>query len=440
MLTQVLQEGVNELASERGLIRRQSKITGQSLVQGLVFGFMEQPQASEVQLAQSVSRAGIAVTPQAVNARLTQEAAEVFQGVLERMVHIALHRQPPGCASTRTQTLLDRFSEVNVHDSTVISLPNTLYAVWPGCGSRTGQGQAALKLQVQWDVRSGALKLLTLHAGREQDRAAPAQTAEVSAGSLRLADLGYFDLSAFERIGQAQAFWLTRYLSGVCVFRPDGTRVHLPDELEQCCTQDVNVDVPVLVGSACRLPARLVAIRVPQAVADERRRKLRDTARRKGQAASACSLALAAWSIFLTNVPAELLTLDEILLVARVRWQIELLFKLWKSVGHLDTSRSRKPYRILCELYAKLIGQIVQHSLMIYSCWAHPDRSLVKAAAAVASCATALLLALHTLASDRVSAIAAVIDALARSVATTCRISPRTTRLATFQLLAIDLP
>jgi hypothetical protein len=65
--------------------------------------------------------------------------------------------------------------------------------------------------------------------------------------------------------------------------------------------------------------------------------------------------------------------------VTRARWQIELLFRLWKSEALIDTWRSGRPFAILCELYAKLIGVIIQHWLILVSCWAFPDRSLTKA-------------------------------------------------------------
>jgi hypothetical protein len=62
-----------------------------------------------------------------------------------------------------------------------------------------------------------------------------------------------------------------------------------------------------------------------------------------------------------------------------VRWQVDLLFKLWKSHAKIDEWRSHKPWRILCEIYAKLIGLIIQHWWMITAVWTHPERSFFRA-------------------------------------------------------------
>ena len=63
-----------------------------------------------------------------------------------------------------------------------------------------------------------------------------------------------------------------------------------------------------------------------------------------------------------------------------IRWQIELLFKLWKDEGRLDESRSHNPWRVLSEIYAKLISLIIQHWILLTCCWHVLDRSLTKAA------------------------------------------------------------
>jgi len=86
-----------------------------------------------------------------------------------------------------------------------------------------------------------------------------------------------------------------------------------------------------------RPAAGAAAVRVTQEVADNRRRKLYDEARRKAQPVSQRRLAGANWNVYVTNIPMEQWSVLEAVVLAGVRWQIELLFKLWKSHGQIAT-------------------------------------------------------------------------------------------------------
>ena len=154
------------------------------------------------------------------------------------------------------------------------------------------------------------------------------------------------------------------------------------------------VDCPIQLSAQHRLPCRLAAVRVPITVAQERRRKLKAQAKREGRTLSPHQLALLDWTIMVTNVPSSLLTVEEMLVLGRFRWQIELLFKLWKSHGRVDESRSSKPYRILCEVYAKLLAMLVEHWILITGAWQYANRSLFKAAKTIRQHAISLAIAL----------------------------------------------
>lgn len=117
-------------------------------------------------------------------------------------------------------------------------------------------------------------------------------------------------------------------------------------------------------------------------------------------------------------------------MVARTRWQIELLFKLWKSQGRIDESRSDKPWRMLCEVYAKLLAMVVQHWILVVCCWGYPDRSLTKAAQTVRRLAFHLACVLRN-ADQLTAALAIIADCLSIG----CRINKRKKQPHTYQLL-----
>jgi hypothetical protein len=227
-------------------------------------------------------------------------------------------------------------------------------------------------------------------------------------------------------LAQAEGYFLSRHHRQTRV-ELDGTWLDLPAWL--AAQPEAELDLAVTLGKEAQLPARLLAIRVPQGVADERRRRQRVEAQREGTALP--PPALADWTLLVTNAPPELLSLPEARVLARLRWQIELLFKLWKAHGQLATSRSARPERILCELYAKLLAVVLQHWVLLVACWAIADRSLVRVARALRD---AVLLIALTLA-DPV-ALAAALGRLLPACTANGRIDKRRKRPSACQLLA----
>jgi len=190
------------------------------------------------------------------------------------------------------------------------------------------------------------------------------------------------------------------------------------------------VDIPIKLGLHHRLACRLLAIRVPPAVAAQRRERMLKKARRLSKKIDPGRWALAEWTIYATNVPASLMTLEEGLVLARCRWQIEILFKLWKSEGRIDESRSEKPWRILSEIYGKLLGMVVQHWILLVTCWSHADRSLVKASRAVRS----HVMHVATVLRDG-QLVCRTLEIIANCLKGSCRITKRRKEPATHQLL-----
>jgi hypothetical protein len=73
---------------------------------------------------------------------------------------------------------------------------------------------------------------------------------------------------------------------------------------------------------------------------------------------------------------------------------VELLFKRWKSLAQVGHSVGIKVYRVLCEVYGKLLGVVVRSWLLLLAAGGWPRRSGWKCFLEVASWARTLMMAL----------------------------------------------
>lgn len=155
------------------------------------------------------------------------------------------------------------------------------------------------------------------------------------------------------------------------------------------------MDREVLLGASDELPCRLIAVRAPDEVVNRRRQQAREKAKKKGKGhvPSAEYLALLAWLLFVTNCSAEDLSWKAVVVLYRARWQIELLFELWKSHNRLASHRAgASALEVLAIFYAKLLGVVLQHWILVAT--ADPAHSLRKAAAVLREALEGLLLTL----------------------------------------------
>ncbi len=374
VMKKVLGREVERLAEAHAVIQRQRKFCGQSLLRMLVLTLLKKPDAKFADMALTAAQLGVYVSATAVEKRFTPALVDFLRDVL------SLALQQLVAAEPLAMPLLERFTAVFIGDSTSLRLPDELQDEFPGCGGTEGSGLAALKIQVRWNLRTGELPQVLIEAGKASDAKSPIAHQDALAGSLEIFDLGYFSLERFRRLAESQAFFISRLQHGTTVLSPLNEVLPLRSVLAACVGQNV-VDRPVRLGLQERLSGRLIAVRVPEEIANRRRQQAREKASKHGRQPSAEYLELLGWSLFVTNLPSEQLTWKEAVVLYRARWQIELLFKLWKSHNGVAQRRpGATPQEVMAVLWAKLIGVLFQHWLLLLSAWPDDRRSLRNAA------------------------------------------------------------
>jgi len=369
-LQKIFGETADGLARETKFVQRESKMTGSKFLQTWVLGFLQHPKASLNMLCQVAEDLGVEITKQGIQKRLTPSAAQFMEEMFE-------------CGKTALQNkipiplaLLMQFEAIQLVDSSGIGLPDSLADEFPGAG---GDGpKAALKLQTIWEFLHGNLSAVIRQTGRQPDQSFEGHLAHVARGVLLLCDLGYFVLTSLHDIAATGAYFVSRLNTKCALYKPmTQERFDLLAHLRQ--SPDDQMELSLLVGLKIKLACRVLAVRLPPDVVAERRRKAKTNARRKGRTLSAEKLAWLEWNVYITNVPVTMLTLRQAVLIYTLRWQIELLFRLWKSEAELDRIAGRLRERVLCEIYAKLIGMVVFHYLTAPVRWVERELSPVKA-------------------------------------------------------------
>jgi Transposase DDE domain len=364
-LQPVLQDLFNDTADYRAresqFCRRARKLTGPVFAQSLVFTLLQNPNATLDDFADTADEMlDTPVTAQAFDKRFTPAAATFLQDLFLD----AFNRSFTSLRPTLLP-VLHRFSAVFLRDATLVALPACLASLFPGRGGlHAPHGQAAgVKLVFEAEVTTGELTDVSILAGLDNERIAEVAGKPLPKGALLLEDMGFFSGERLQSYIDQGVYVLSRIPAWTAVFDEQGQRLDLVKELRRF-TGDC-MDRQVLILHDSKIKVRLLAVRLPEKEAEKRRQRVRQEAKQRGRPVSQKKLDLCAWNILVTNASEDVLHRHEACVVRRVRWQIELVFKVFKSEGKIDETRSERPYRVLCELYAKLLAMVVQHWAML---------------------------------------------------------------------------
>jgi len=303
----------------------------------------------------------IGVSKQGIDKRFNNQTLSFLKVLIEKQLSLKLGKELEA-------GWLSSFNRVTIKDGTRFDLPEEYKNYLGGSGGSASQAGACL--QFEYDLKSGHIIDLNLTPANRPDVKDAVEVLDtVERNDLVIRDLGYYAFSSFTNISAKGAFFISRLGAKTNVYEIKNSKLQKLDFKSLYYWMNQNnlsrVCKDVLIGNDAKIPVRLIIELMPEAVYEQRMRKIKKLHKKKGYQTSEGYKFMSRFNLFITNVPQAMLPDEVVSVLYRIRWQIELIYKIWKSVIGIHHTRKMKYKRWLCLLHFKLLLMIIHWNLIM---------------------------------------------------------------------------
>ena len=352
------EESINQLARITGFTRRTGgKIDGFKFLDTLLFANFNHKDLSLNGMSKYLNKKhDVEISKQSIDERFNENTLLFFRAVLEKAISISIPQDD--------EIDFTDFKTVRIKDSTSFQLPENMVEMYPGSGGSASK--AAIRIQFEYDLKSEQIIDLSLHPFTTQDMTDAGLTlSAITPNELIIRDLGYVKIDYLRQIKKQGAFYLNRLQSGTKVYEMiDGEYVEIDfwKLYKRMKSKNfIRIDRVVYIGKNEKFETRMIIERLPDAEYQERLRKANAKAKKNGTKISTDNKAKMGLNLFVTNteVPG-----NQVRFLYTLRWQIELMFKIWKSIGEIDQVKKMKVERFEACLLVKLLWVVINWHIM----------------------------------------------------------------------------
>ncbi|PEC87376.1 IS4 family transposase [Bacillus cereus] len=358
---------LQQLAQETGFVKRKSKYGARDLAALCIWISQHVASDSLTRLcSQLYTNTATLMSPEGLNQRFNPAAVAFLREVFTSLLTQKL------CSNhSLSAHIISTFNRIRILDATVFQLPDQFATDYQGSGGSSNK--AGVKIQLEYDLLSGQFLNVQLGYGT-------ICLETVEAGDLCLRDLGYFDLGDLQTIHDKEAYYISRLKLNTRIYTKNpepkyfnnGTVKKQTEYIQLDMTQMMSdlipgetIEIPeAYIGQNQKLPARVIIHRLTD---DQTKTRLKNQAireKKKGIVMKDKSKRLMGMNVYITNTSLEDVPTNYVHSLYSLRWQIEILFKTWKSFFEIDKCQNIKRERLECHLYGQLIGILLCSSTM----------------------------------------------------------------------------
>lgn len=307
------------------------------------------------------TKIGVIISNQALDLRLNERCVEFLKKIFDKLLHQTI------TSNSLIKSIWDEhFKRIRILDSTAFQVPESYKDIYPGSGGCSQP--SGVKVQQEYELKSGNIINVEVGAGSGSDNTFGSKIRDtIEAGDLILRDLGYFSFEDFLDVEKKEAFYISRLKPNIAVYIENDNieyykngvpkksslfkRIYISDIMKQMDYWERYEIKGVYVGKEKALKTRLILYKLTKDQLKKRTEKSEKNAKKKGIEKSDNTIELLGISIYITNIEEAVLSAEQVHEFYSFRWQIEIIFKTWKSIFHLHSLKQVKIERFQCQLY-----------------------------------------------------------------------------------------